>query len=242
MVGTSFAANYPCPAGAVLRFTSAASAPEADDKGEMFNPIYNAASLIRQNQQNRPPVSALRRVLTALAFGEITFALFLLIPLMIFLRPYHALRAQAAAFDTSPGCRSVAPLPLPVNNPAVTACTIEWANVTKRYYRESHSSRSGPSYWYYLDVTGGYGDQHTIELKELGVWQAIATGEAIKLQRWEDRITAVALTSGETSPTAQNPDWQLHNDQFSLRILTILFAFFAAVGAACLLLLRQLPA
>ncbi|MBV8163133.1 MAG: hypothetical protein JOZ91_02585 [Candidatus Eremiobacteraeota bacterium] len=114
--------------------------------------------------------------------------------------------------------------------------------MTKRYYRESHSSRSGPSYWYYLDVTGGYGDQHTIELKELGVWQAIATGEAIKLQRWEDRITAVALTSGETSPTAQNPDWQLHNDQFSLRILTILFAFFAAVGAACLLLLRQLPA
>jgi hypothetical protein len=205
----------------------------------MFTPMFQVA-LQQQDPQTRR--SGTRRILTALAFGEITFAVFLLIPLMVLLRPYHALRLQAAAFDTSPGCRIVAPLPLPVNNPAVTPCTIEWANVVKRYFTESHSSRSGPSYRYYLDVSGGYGDRHTLELRELGVWQRLATGEAIKLQHWGDRITAVALTSGETSPTAQNPDWQLQNDQFGLRILTMLFAFFAAVGAVCLVLLLRLPA
>lgn len=198
----------------------------------MLTPMYGGTS----TKTVVPPV---QRIFVVLVAGAAMFCIFLLIPLILFLMPYHNLKMRAAAFDASPNCQAaLAPAAMP--SAASTPCTLEWANVLVRYYTSSHSSRSGPSYRYYLHVRGGYGDEQTVQLMDSGVWWRISKGDAIKMQRWGDSLTAVTLMSGETSPTAQNPDWQLNNDLRGLRVFVILFVVLASVEVATLLLMRQM--
>jgi hypothetical protein len=160
------------------------------------------------------------------------FALFLLIPLFIFIAPYHAIRERAALFDASPNCHDVA---TPGSGPP---CTIEWANVLKRYYSSGSTKSSHVSY--YLRVRGGYGDEHTLDLKNETLFWRTRNGMALKLQRWGDRITAVQLTSGESSETARNPDWQLRNEIRALNVIVALELVMIAIAIAAQIGLRQL--
>jgi hypothetical protein len=143
------------------------------------------------------------------------FSLFLLIPLLIFIIPYHAIREHAAAFDVSPNCHDAA-----TSSSGAVPCTIEWANVVNRYYSSS-SSKSSSSYRYYLLVRSGSGDQSRVDLKNQEVFWRTRIGDALKLQRWGGRITNVLLTSGVSSETAQNPDWELQNEIRGLRVILI---------------------
>jgi hypothetical protein len=170
------------------------------------------------------------RVMFVLGAG---FAIFLLIPLFIFIVPYHAIRERAAQYDASPNCRDVA-----TPSGGATPCTIEWANVLKRYY--SSKSAKSTSIYYYLVVRGGYGDQHTVELKNEIVFWRTRNGDALKLQRWGDRITAVELTSGESSETAANPDWQLRNEIRGLNVMVVFVLIAIAIAVVAQIFLRQL--
>jgi hypothetical protein len=162
------------------------------------------------------------------------FALFLLIPIFIFIAPYHAIRERATLFDTSPNCHDVA---TPGGGPP---CTIEWANVLKRYYSSGSTKSSHVSY-YYLRVRGGYGDEHTVNLKNEMLFWRTQNGMALKLQRWGDRITAVQLTSGESSETSQNPDWALRNEIRGLNVILVFELVAIALAVVAQIGLRQLP-
>lgn len=162
-------------------------------------------------------------------------ALFLLVPLFLFARPYHDIKQRAAAFTISSGCHDRAIAAVAATQP----CTIEWANVTSRRIG-STSSRSSKSYQYFVNVRGGYGDEHTVNLKDTGVFWRAQNGIAVKLQRWGDRVTAVELVSGERSQTAENPDWQLQNDLRGLRVMMMLELVSAGVAVSSAVVLRQL--
>ena len=153
-----------------------------------------------------------QRVLLLIGVG---IAIFLLIPLFIFITPYHAIRERAAQFDASQHCRDAA-----AAGSGTTPCTIEWANVVSRYF-SSHSSRSSGIH-YYLFVRGGYGDEHRLELADQTIFWRTRNGDAVKLQRWGDQITAVQLTSGESSETTANPDWRLRNEIRGLNALLVM--------------------
>jgi hypothetical protein len=161
------------------------------------------------------------------------FALFFLIPLFIFITPYHAIRERAALFDASPSCHDAA-----APGRGATPCTIEWANVLKRYY--SSGSKKGSHVSYYLQVRGGYGDEHTVDLKNEMIFWRTQNGMALKLQRWGDRITAVQLTSGESSETAQNPDWQLRNEIRGVNVILVLELVMIGIAIAAQVGLRQI--
>lgn len=162
------------------------------------------------------------------------FAIFLLVPVFIFVSPYHAIRERTAQYDASPHCREGVTLAV-----GATPCTIEWANVLKRYYT-SGSGKSSHHYYYYLWVRGGYGDEHRIELKNEMVFWRTRNGDALKLQRWGDSITSVQLASGESSETNQNPDWQLRNEIRGLHTLLIFELFAIAIAVAGWIGLRQI--
>jgi hypothetical protein len=170
-----------------------------------------------------------QRVLLLIGAG---FALFLLVPIFIFVAPYHAIRERAAQFDASPHCLDAAAM-----GSGSTPCTIEWANVVTRYFSSRSSRSSGVRY--YLLVRGGYGDEHRLELADQTVFWRTRNGDAVKLQRWGDRITAVQLTSGESSETNANPDWQLRNETRGLNTLVVL-ELIALVLVVAALALRQL--
>jgi hypothetical protein len=161
------------------------------------------------------------------------FALFFLIPLFIFIKPYHSIRERAALFDASPNCHDAA-----VQGRGATPCAIEWANVLKRYY--SSGSSKGSHVSYYLQVRGGYGDEHTVNLKNEMLFWRTQNGTALKLQRWGDSITGVQLTSGEWSETAQNPDWQLHNEIRGVNVILVLELVTIALAIAAQIGLRQI--
>ncbi len=166
------------------------------------------------------------------------FSVFLLLPLFLFVRPYHAIRERAASFNASPNCINAAA----ASAGATTPCTMQWANVMQRYDSSASSRSSKMTYRYYLQVRGGYGDQHIVELKDESVWWRIRDGDALKLQRWGDRITAVQLQSGESSPTAENPDWQLGNDVRGLRAIVVFELVMVAITLISAVALRQLEA
>lgn len=161
------------------------------------------------------------------------FALFLLVPIFVFIVPYHAIHERAVLFDASPNCHDAA-----APGGGGPPCTIEWANVLKRYY-SSNSSKSSHIY-YYLRVRGGYGDEHALELKNDMVFWRTQNGMALKLQRWGDRITAVRLTSGESSETAANPDWQLRNEIRGLDVMIIFELVAIAIAIVAQMGLRQI--
>ncbi|MDQ6780175.1 MAG: hypothetical protein M3Z37_03345 [Candidatus Eremiobacteraeota bacterium] len=169
-----------------------------------------------------PQKVGLRGVLGMLFVSYCLMAVIVLAILMLFfLRPYHAIKGHAALFEAATNCASVtasAKLPGP--------CSVEWGNVTRRYER-SQSRRSG--YRYYLDVRGGYGDQRTIELRDIETWWRTPNGSAIELQHWGDLVTAVQVPGGPSSPTSANPDWQLHNAQRGIWTLSIISAFLGAL-------------
>lgn len=168
----------------------------------------------------------LARIMGALFLGDAVFLIFVVIMLIMFARPYHALKNTAALFDAATNCASMtasATLPGP--------CSIEWANVTQRYFQSSRaSSRSGASYSYYLALRRAYGETETVRIPDQNFWWRVTNGTAVKLQRWGDRTTAVQLTSGEAGVTSQNPDWALANDVHALRVMTILLAFALMVA------------
>lgn len=177
----------------------------------------------------------MRGVLGMLFLSDCLLAVIVLAILtLFFLRPYHAIKEQAALYDAATNCASVtvsAKLPGP--------CSVEWGNILRRYYR-SQSRRS--AYRYYLDVRGGYGDPRTIELRNIDAWWRATNGSVIQLQHWGDRVTAVQLPGGPSSPTSANPDWQLHNAQHGIWTLWIIAAFLVLFAAGGGTLLRLLPA
>jgi len=164
------------------------------------------------------------------------FALFLLIPLFIFIGPYHAIRERATQYDASPNCHGVA---VAAKGGGVSACTTEWANVIKRYY--SSKSAKSSSIYYYLVVRGGYGDEHTVELTNEIVFWRTRNGDALKLQRWGDSITTLQLPSGESSETAANPDWQLRNEMHGINFMIVFELVAIAIAVIAQIALRQLP-
>ena len=176
-------------------------------------------------------------MLVMLAVGATVFSALFLIPLFLYVMPYHTLHQNAVAFDAAPSCREgfEAPAAAPT---AATPCTVEQANVLRDYATSSHASRSRIGYRYYLDLRGSSLDLRTVELADESVWQRAKSGDAIKLQLWGERPTAVQLGSGETSPTTQNPDWQLANDVSGLRLLLILWLFVVAADVALIMVLR----
>jgi hypothetical protein len=169
----------------------------------------------------------LARVLLALGIG---FSFFLLGMLFIFTAPYHAIRERAAAFDASPNCHATA-----TSISGAVPCTIEWANVLNTYYSSSTKSNG---HHYYLLVRGGYGDEHRVELVNQDVFWRTKIGDALKLQRWGDRVTSVLLTSGVSSPTTQNPDWALQNEMRGLRMVIIFECVMIAIAVVAGLWLR----
>lgn len=193
----------------------------------MMNPIF------ARQPATAPRQFSAEQLLRVLFLIATMFALFGLIPLFIFLRPYHAIREYAALYDASPHCHDAA-----TTGSGVTPCTIEWANVLKRYY-SSHSTKSSRVY-YYLLVRGGYGDEHTVNLKNENVFWRTRNGDALKLQRWGDRVTAVQLTSGESAETAQNPDWELRNEIRGLNVLIVFELLAIAIAVVAQIGLREL--
>ena len=189
--------------------------------------------------QSDPPANQnpLRRAILFLFLSDCLFAAFGLVVLIaFFLLPYHAIKAHAGAFDAAANCVSVnasEKLPGP--------CSVEGANVIQRYYHSSSSRKTRSRYYYYLRLRGGYGDPHTVELKNVDTWWRTHDGDAVTMQRWGDAITAVQLPSGESSPTAQNPDWQLRNELSGTRTLSILEMVLIVFAALSGTALRILP-
>jgi len=197
-----------------------------------FNPIFGTQIAATSNA--RP---SRRRVLGMLFLAICMLASSELLLLVLLARPYHAIKARAELFQAAPNCASVA-----ATQAQAGPCSIEWGNVALRYFGSSNSRNNARStYRYYLRVRGGYGDMHVVELKDASVWWRTSNGTALKLQRFGDLVTAVALPSGESSITSQNPQWQLANDERGLRVLStveiVLLALAGLSGAAW----RMLP-
>lgn len=178
----------------------------------------------------------MRSAIGMLFFSDCVFAIFVLIVLVLAARPYPAIKARADLFHAATNCASIAD-----SEQQAGPCHIEWANVVQRYFHSHRSSKAGTTYSYYLRVRGGYGDMHAVELKNADVWWRINNGTALKLQRWGDSVTAIGLPSGESSLTAENPDWQLANDRKSLRVLTIVEIVLLVFAGLSFSFLRALP-
>jgi len=171
-----------------------------------------------------------------LFFSDVVFALFVLFLFLLFARPYHAIKSSADAFDAASNCATVSTtqsLPGP--------CSIEWANVTLRYFQSSHTGKTGPHYTYLVRLRGGYGDEHTVIIPDANVWWRITNGSAVIVQRWGNRFTAIQSTNGATSSTRDNPDWQLANELRALRVLGIVFVCMLAFALLSGVAWRLLP-
>ncbi len=180
---------------------------------------------------------AAQGILGILFLGSALLAVFILIMLVFFVKSYHADRMRAAAFDAAPNCRAT------VSSGAKGApCTIEWANVLDRYYTSSNTSRQSSSYHYHLLLRSGYGERRSVEIENANLFWHTERGAALKLQRWGDRTTAVQLVSGESSPTTENPDWQLSNLLRGLVALTIAECVMVVAAIATWTGLRRIGA
>ncbi len=235
VVGKSFTGIHLCPAAFVRHLTRiyGNTAAATDVHNAMsFSPIFGTQTAGTSNAR-----LSLRSLLRTVFLADCAFALFVLVVLVSFAQPHHAIKARADLFHAAPNCASVA-----ATQAQAGPCSIEWGNVALRYFGSSNSRNNTRStYRYYLRVRGGYGDVHTVELKDVSVWWKTTNGSALKLQRFGDRVTAVALPSGESSITSQNPQWQLANDERGLRVLStveiVLLALAGLSGAAW----RMLP-
>jgi len=182
------------------------------------------------------PNANLRSAIGMLFFSDCLIAVCVLIVLGMLARPYPAIKARADLFHAATNCASIA-----ASEQQAGPCSIAWANVVQRYFHSHRSSKAGTTYTYYLRVRGGYGDMRTVELSNADVWWRINNGIALKLQRWGDDVTAVGLPSGESSPTAENPEWQLANNRKSLRVLAIVEIVLLVFAGLSFSFLRALP-